>query len=93
MSTTTVTVEIVRYEEDATFFVDSAKFDGNDRRDEAQKWARTALANHRAMSTFPDDLYAYFSEDMRGWFGEPNESLAYAYLFHPDEPITWEDEP
>jgi len=93
MSTSsTVTVEIVRWEEDAGFCVDSGTFDGKDRRQEAERWARTTLTEQRAATEYPDDLYAYFSDDLRGSFGEPDECVGYAYLRHPDEPIAWQNE-
>jgi len=92
MSTATVTVEIVRWQEDAAFFVDSATFDGKDRRQEAERWAQTTLTEQRAATEYPDDLYAYFSDDLRGSFSEPDECVGYAYLYHPAESIKWEDE-
>ena len=92
MSTATVTAEIVRWHEDAAFWVDSAKFDGKDRRQEAERWARTTLTEQRAATEFPGDLYVYFSDDLRGSFGEPDDHLGDAYLMHPAESIKWEDE-
>jgi len=91
-TSSTVTVEIIRQEIDATFYCDAATFDGKDRRHKAERWARTTLTEQRAATEYPDDLYAYFSDDLQGSFGEPDNRVGYAYLYHPAESIKWEDE-
>ena len=62
-----------------------AVFEGANRRADAEQWARTALTNHRELTAFPDDLYAYLEEE------SPRAEGAYAYLYHPDHPLDWKD--
>lgn len=64
-----------------------AVFDGDNRRTEAEQWARTALIHHREMTTFCDDVYAYLDDGENG----SDVTKAYAYLHQPNDDINWED--
>ena len=65
-----------------------AVFEGDDRRTEAGQWARTALLDHREMTTFCDDVYAYLDDEENG----SDVIKAYAYLHQPTDEIVWQDD-
>ena len=82
----TVTVTVIQHlGEDNTVDWAEAVFEGANRRADAEQWARTALTNHRELTAFPDEMYAYLLEE------SPRAEGVDAHLYHPDDPLDWKD--
>ena len=86
--TTVTIVQWTAENQDFPHELAEAVFEGDDRRTEAEQWARTALIAHREITTFCDDVYAYLDDGEKG----SDVMKAYAYLHQPNDEINWEDD-
>lgn len=85
----TVTVTVIQHlGEDNEVDRAEAVFEGANRRADAEQWARTALTNHREITAFPDEMRAHLQEES---LRLPRSMTADATLYHPDDPLHWDD--